>query len=807
MRSAKTGRRSALLGWLAIAAGAGPAFAQCAFERGNPGLERIPQSSFSRDFRYLEPGVHFPRASFQDGNGNLKSLRHRRFVAAPGLRFPFEAAGGGAAGFMQSMVFSWGGMCGPLPERGPTHPLNLSHPDRDTFGEVRSSANLFVSDQRGHQGCDIRSPSGRANVDKVVAAEAGKVVKVVPRSGQVTVRTKSREQGGSGTDHVYLHLDPITVAKDANVEAGDELGRAGSKWKDRTDQTVPHLHFEIRVGIAAGAQDADGGTLDLSQLSAGTPLPCYPSLVAAKMRSLGHEPTIIGDQLQADRRFEMTLEQFQSGRFEPSRPDTPLPTPPQGGGGSVLRFDSAWRIDNPGADQALLGLVKGDGGSRRLYLLTADQTFRPSARTRSLLRPQPRLVFDGREINDRPAVRSLVPVDTRTAAGTSVRWRGKLTWLDYEASTRTQGRGCPARDIDAEGPLLDRPHRVELAADVPVFDSACKEVGKRSDVYVIVLSDTPVSPGPPGPNPPEGGAGAPERKSIAEVTRNWGAITMSSANRSMWMLQAVSPKFPNDPDPARRRIPEDGYRWVYVGAWPGLRAAGERTDSFGDTVPAFETDEAGVALWWFWVKQRKRDRFAAAGNPTLQEIARIYGGDNASPARVQNYLTQYLLLARDYFKPSVPTSDTPIRVDDPEQRFALAWTMFHHEAGRRPVIDRATFDRGVRLGDDLMARRFERLCLYTSAGCAGQPLPPLQPLPDDVAGLRAQVERLAAVNERLSGQNSALRAELDRTRRQLEQLVRARPLPPRVVSGSASGCSGSDGWLFCSTQTRTTRAD
>lgn len=775
-------RYGALLATLA----AQPALAECAFVRGNPGLERLPPTSFSAGFRYLEPGVHFPRASFQDSRGNTKSLRHRRYVAAPGMRFPFESNASGATGFMQSMVFSYGGMCGPLDGGSPSHARNLAHPDRDTFGEVRSSANLFVSDGVGHQGCDIRTPSGRANVDKVVAAEGGKVIKVHHASGQVTVRTRAREQGGSGTDHVYLHLDPITVSRDATIEAGDELGRAGSKWKGATNLTVPHLHFEIRSGIAAGALDADGGTLDLSQVRVGTPLPCYPSLVAAKMRLFGLEPAIVGDQLQADNRFEVSLEQFQSGRFEPSRPETPGPVVPPGGA-TALRFDSYWRIDNPGADQAVLGLVSGPGSGRRLFLLTGERTFRPSTRTRTLLRPPPRLVFDGQEIVARPQGRSLVPVDTRVVSAVAPRWKGTLTWLDYE------GRGCPSRQVAAEGPLLDRPHRVELTAEVPLYDDACKEVGTRSDVYVLVLSETGGGPTAPGPAPATGGGSEPARTSIVEVTRNWGAITLRSAARASWMLQAVVPKSAAEP-----KIPVADYPWVYVGAWPGLRANGERTDTLGGTVPAFETDEAGVALWWFWVKQRKRDQFAAGGNPTFSEIARIYGGEDASAARAQNYLTQYQLIARQYFKPPVPTADTPIRIDDPEQRFALAWTMFHHEAGRRPLIDRPTFDRGVALANDLIARQYQRLCLYTAAGCA-TPADPAKPPPatDDIANLKARVAQLEAVNDRLSGQNAALRAELDRTRRELDQAGRRRVAVPRTA-GAGAGCSGSDGWLFCS---------
>jgi len=287
------------------------------------------------------------------------------------------------------------------------------------------------------------------------------------------------------------------------------------------------------------------------------------------------------------------------------------------------------------------------------------------------------------------------------------------------------------------------------------------------------------------------------------------------------MLQAVVPKFANDPN--RIMIPRDDYRWVYVGDWPGLRAAGHRTDKNRDTVPAFEADEAGVALWWYWVRQRKKSHFKADGNPTLREIAQIYGGDRSSPSAVDNYLNAYLSHGRRYFKGGVPSPDTPIRITDPEQRFALAWTMFHHEAGRTPLIDRSTFDRGVLMGDDLMGRRFARLCDYLSdqSSCGGastptasepskpapdasKPVPDAKPPPEPTIpapeGVSAELNRLRREAQSLTSRLQLANDHIAVLERRLQLIQRQRrPVPLSGQRTMPANCTTGSGWLFCAT--------
>jgi murein DD-endopeptidase MepM/ murein hydrolase activator NlpD len=806
-----------LLGCVVLFSGAGETAAgDCPFNKGTTTVETV---TFIRDFKYLEPGVLFPPTSSLDASGHLKTMRHRRYVALPEMSFPFKIDEGRPPAFMQSMVGSFGG-CGSPDGDGPADRRNLMHPDRDTFGEVRDYRNPFASDLRGHQGCDIRTPSGRKNVDEVLAVEGGKVASVSPRGGVIEIETKSREQGGSGTRQIYRHIERMFVRRDDTIEMGQPIGLAGAMMQGNSNGTVPHLHLEIVTRSIALPATGGDSALELSNTDWNIVLPCYPSLIAAKMRALKLMPNLIGNQLMPDTRYEVTLEQFRKGTYAQSpvagTPPTPpaleseLATAPPDG----KRYDSYWTIENPIGGNALLGLVVGGNDTQEFHLLTPRRTM--FARTRTA-RTTDELVFRGRIERDAGETSTRTPArDTRSTRNEAARYVGTLTWLDPNENVSAR---CKSKDVPAAGPILDNPLRVELTAPVPLHDSACNEVGQRSDTFVLLFYG----------NAPPGGGGpsdAPvildkDRHTIAEVTRNWGAITMSKGDRSTWMLQAVVPKFANDP--GRIMIPRDDYRWVYVGEWPGLRTTGHRTDKYRDTVPAFEADEAGIALWWYWVKQRKRSYFKSDGNPTLREIAQIYGGDRSSALAVDNYLSAYLSHGRRYFKNGVPSPDTPIRIADPEQRFALAWTMFHHEAGRTPIIERSTFDRGVLMGEDLMGRRFARLCDYLSdqSSCSGAPQPassePSKPAPDarPPVVVRPDEPTVPAVPEGPSAELSRLRREaqslssrlqrandhiavLERRLLQLKQIQRPAVMHPGQRTMPAD-CTTGSGWLFCAT--------
>jgi murein DD-endopeptidase MepM/ murein hydrolase activator NlpD len=818
--------------------GTATASAECVFPKGGMTVEH---AKLTREFKYLEPGVLFPPTSFQDSAGQPKSRKYARYVAVPDLVFPFDmgpaaakdltrSRGDGSdrsrqnshSAIMQSIVGSFGG-CGGPNGAGYTDLRNLQHPDRDNFGETRSSDsyNPFVSSGTGHQGCDIRNPTAKRNIDIVRAAEAGTVIQV-SASGHIAIQTRGKNEGGSGTTQFYLHIEQARalVSRGQEVQAGQAIGYAGDIIRGQVKGTHPHLHFEIRVSSFVIDGKLQNRSIDIGTSNWGIPLPCYPSLVAAKMRELGLKPNIIGDQLVHDSRYEVSLKQFLIGDNAPttdgekSKPDDNLAAlPPEG-----MQYDSYWKIDNADREDAVLGLVSNAAGTREFYLLTKRNTmFKKSGTAQT-----DELVFRGR-----------IQTDLTTGLAS---YTGKLTYLDPKEDV---SRRCPSMEVDAAGPVLDRPLRVELTAEVPLFDAACNVIKRRTDIFTIAFyGNTPSESEERGSNPTIVDK---DRKSIVEATRNWGAITMPKADPATWLIERVDP---NDP----------AYPYIYVAGWPGLRQTGHLIDKFGQTVPAFETDESGVGLWWYWITRRKG--FTATGRPTLQQLAKGIAGDDAGPFAVNNYLESYLALAQRYFDGQVPGPDTPIPLSDPDQRFALAWVMFHHEAGREPLIDRSTFDRGIRLGNDLMGKNFGRLCAYLASPCKdGSPLPAtakvggdehkpqmsassdsasprssdqlaseVLQLKEESSALQKQIAALRDDKESLQEESRSLLARLRKSQERVAELERRlaqkgqsaslsskssqpkppapRPRPPQAKgSPTVAGDCGSWGWLSCATET------
>jgi hypothetical protein len=214
-----------------------------------------------------------------------------------------------------------------------------------------------------------------------------------------------------------------------------------------------------------------------------------------------------------------------------------------------------------------------------------------------------------------------------------------------------------------------------------------------------------------------------DRKSLTEVTKNWGAITMPTADRSRWL--------------------------PYVKDWPGLAKSGEVADSKGGVIPAFETDEAGVGLWWYWLVVRKG--YGEIGSPTFQELAHGIAGDNAADSAITVYLKQYLKLAPKYFQRPIESHEK-ISLSSPDDRWALAQTMFHHESGRPPLITRDTFDRGISYGSDVLNGEYKGAQAYVSQVNAPvvEQAQPIQPTPEE--GVALAVDKLKQENHRLAKQ-------------------------------------------------------
>jgi len=183
-----------------------------------------------------------------------------------------------------------------------------------------------------------------------------------------------------------------------------------------------------------------------------------------------------------------------------------------------------------------------------------------------------------------------------------------------------------------------------------------------------------------------------DRRSKTELTRNWGALTMYTPWENWHSYIQNSPGL---------RVGTDG------------RPADVQTDSFGGTIMAFESDEAGVGIWWYWLLVRKgfgADGVATA-QPTFAELARGIAGASAPASSINNYINAYTTLSQQYFGRRLGKDD-PIAISDTAELWALGQTMFHHESGRTPLIDQATFERGVRFGTDFMQDKFQGVAAY-----------------------------------------------------------------------------------------------
>ncbi len=315
-----------------------------------------------------------------------------------------------------------------------------------------------------------------------------------------------------------------------------------------------------------------------------------------------------------------------------------------------------------------------------------------------------------------------------------VLFNGRKDGNRYVGKARVFSSQCPPEAFDVSGPILAEGRKVELTGDAPQRNAACDTVGRAAQTltfdFLRQKGQAVVSEPGCGPDPAQ-------RQSLTEKTRNWGAITMFVPFES-WL--------------------------PYIRDWPGLRldASGRPMDmgrdSFGGFLPAFDTDEAGVGIWWYWLLVRKG--FGEAGEPvaqpTFRQIARGIAGDDASAAALAAYTNAYTGLSARYFGQAVGL-DVPLDLTDAAKRWALGQVMFHHEAGRPPLISRDIFDRGISFGGDVMKETFKGLDAYR-ADCAidgsdvvasdvttPEPNPAAGPAPDLAAQITALETRLATL--------------------------------------------------------------
>jgi murein DD-endopeptidase MepM/ murein hydrolase activator NlpD len=144
----------------------------------------------------------------------------------------------------------------------------------------------------------------------------------------------------------------------------------------------------------------------------------------------------------------------------------------------------------------------------------------------------------------------------------------------------------------------------------------------------------------------------------------------------------------------------------YIKTWPQLNTALQIRDKFGKIIPAFQSDESGIGVWWYWMV--KRAGFGPAGSVSFEQIALKYSGaQQVDDDAVAPYVLAYSGtpdrpgLSSQYFGRFVPKSES-MSLADKEVRWRIAQTLFHHEAGRKMPFDRTTFERGVGLGSAVL---------------------------------------------------------------------------------------------------------
>lgn len=308
----------------------------------------------------------------------------------------------------------------------------------------------------------------------------------------------------------------------------------------------------------------------------------------------------------------------------------------------------------------------------------------------------------------------------------------------YRGQARVLGDACGNGEFDVAGPVLDGGHRVDLEGNRVRAGAGCPSPGTEQVKLVFQFTRRP-GEGQAGTAPACADVIA-DRRSKTELTRNWGALTMYT--------------------------PWENWHG-YIKNWPGLRIGADgrpadvQTDTFGGTLMAFETDEAGVGIWWYWLLVRKG--YGADGTvtskPTLAELARGIAGATAPAASIDNYVNAYTRLAQQYFSRPLGRDDR-VDITDADELWALGQTMFHHESGRTPLIDRATFDRGIQFGTDFMQGRFQGVKAYQRT-CA-EPAPGTVAVGAGADGIADRDQRILMLEQTTARLNDMIKELQDR---------------------------------------------
>lgn len=180
---------------------------------------------------------------------------------------------------------------------------------------------------------------------------------------------------------------------------------------------------------------------------------------------------------------------------------------------------------------------------------------------------------------------------------------GRKEGENYVGKARLPGDTCGDDTFEVNGPIANEGKTVNLTGSRNRHGAECSTSGITQENlrldFVRRISDSGATTTTCGPSP--------DRQFKTEITRNWGAITMY--------------------------VPFDN--WLsYIKMWPGLKVDGNgqpvdvQIDKLGGSIMAFETDESGVGIWWYWLLVRKG--YGSDGipvrNPTFVQLARGIAG-------------------------------------------------------------------------------------------------------------------------------------------------------------------------------------
>lgn len=614
-------------------------------------------------------------------------------------------------------------------------PTLFNYPHRDNQCEPRGWRMLPCPSGNGHQGVDIRADDNRNNFWPVVAVESGVV-------SSVTANTTVAVRNGSHTVR-YLHMDPGSIAAagiraGVTVTQGQMLGKV-SCFLERRCQTSRHVHLDAYTGSA--------GNGDFYHV--------YPSLIAAYRRAWGLPSGIADGALGVDTAHEVggsSPPPFPSGEGSCNGVSLSEPLP----GADLNSFDSLWRHNC-----SVMGLKVDPNSGARSFTY-----YRPKRSLGDVILGDP-VLFEG------------------------VNASGRFSGVAKQYSSL-----CGIQKFDVEGEAAEENGTaiVRLKGTRQRLDSACQPAGTVDESLKFTFAERVTPSGSSTehviPEP---------RTTLSELTRNFLAIT-----------------FYPGPTGTIEVLP-------YFRDFPGTATEGGRTDQNGGLIPALASDEAGVAISRVWV--RKRALYTQGLTITPRSVAHSMAGvdpgacdagleptpagitaagGNAALARsmcgrVSAYLRGYIgfaggrSFARDYFGRAVSADET-LNLSDMGTAYNWMRTMYSHESGRAPVIDREIFERGVRFGDDYIATYYDHApaetlhplayysdpCNFSQASCTGTPAGGTGADDDTpAAGGATDAEQLA----KITGEVAAIRERLST----IETIVNA------LSQGAASTASAEGG--------------